>query len=255
MFNKLIVSTNERRKARTARFFCATSIIYATTFASILALTVLASNPRLADTGERALALIAPPAPSTPVAPQQTSSARPSRPSQVIDLRMPPVDFDKVRNSSAPPPTIAAVWDPNTAPGSGAPGGPGIPGLIDSVGHDGGAPPPPQQIEPARPKPTPPVDTTTPMRLPSVVLQGKAIERLKPEYPALARQIHLAGSVSVEVMITPDGRVETARAVSGHPLFVKAALQAARQWRFGPTLLNGVPVRVTGVIVFNFTLE
>jgi protein TonB len=91
--------------------------------------------------------------------------------------------------------------------------------------------------------------------LTSTVLQGKAIERRTPAYPALARQIHLSGSVSVEVMISLDGRVEAARAVSGHPLLVAAAIEAARGWRFEPTLLNGTPVRVTGVIVFNFTMQ
>jgi protein TonB len=101
----------------------------------------------------------------------------------------------------------------------------------------------------------PQVDTTRPVRLISSVLQGKAIERRTPNYPPLAKQIHLSGSVSVEVVIALDGRVEVARAISGHPLLVTAAVDAARGWRFEPTLLNGTPVRVSGVIVFNFTMQ
>jgi TonB family protein len=93
------------------------------------------------------------------------------------------------------------------------------------------------------------------VRLTSTVLQGKAIERRTPNYPPLARQIHLSGSVSVEVMLGLDGHVETARAISGHPLLVTAAVDAARGWRFEPTRLNGTPVRVSGVIVFNFTMQ
>ncbi|PYT03152.1 MAG: energy transducer TonB, partial [Acidobacteria bacterium] len=61
--------------------------------------------------------------------------------------------------------------------------------------------------------------------------------------------------VAVEVIISPEGRVESVRAVSGHPMLIPTALDAARAWRFGPTLLNGVPVRVTGVITFVFKLN
>jgi TonB family protein len=86
------------------------------------------------------------------------------------------------------------------------------------------------------------------------VLQGKAIERRKPIYPKLAQQIHLQGDVSIEVMIAPDGHVESARIVSGHPMLSEWAREAALGWRFQPTLLNQVPVRVTGVIVFVFKL-
>jgi protein TonB len=99
------------------------------------------------------------------------------------------------------------------------------------------------------------VDDNKPVRLVSTVLQGKAIVRQTPDYPPLAKQIRLAGPVQVEIMVSPDGRVESVRVVSGHPLLSAAAVKAAYGWRFGPTILNGTPVRVTGVIVFNFTLE
>jgi periplasmic protein TonB len=61
--------------------------------------------------------------------------------------------------------------------------------------------------------------------------------------------------VVVEVVISLDGRVEAARALNGHPLLTTAAVEAARGWRFHPTLLNGVAVRVTGLITFNFNLN
>jgi protein TonB len=94
-----------------------------------------------------------------------------------------------------------------------------------------------------------------PLRVSSTVLTGTAIERKTPAYPPLARQIRLQGSVVVEVIVSPEGRVESARALSGHPLFTKAAVDAANGWRFHPTLLNGVAVRVTGLITFNFNLN
>ena len=71
----------------------------------------------------------------------------------------------------------------------------------------------------------------------------------------MAIQVKIEGSVSVEVVISPEGRVEAARAVSGHPLLKPAAVEAARLWRFQPTLLNNSPVRVTGIITFVFKLN
>jgi protein TonB len=94
-----------------------------------------------------------------------------------------------------------------------------------------------------------------PVRISSTVLQGKAIDKIVPIYPPLAKQIRMQGEVSVEVIISPEGRVESVRIVSGHPMFVTAAGDAARRWRFEPTILNGVPVRVTGVITFVFKLN
>jgi TonB family protein len=91
-----------------------------------------------------------------------------------------------------------------------------------------------------------------PLKVSGAILQGKAIERKIPDYPQLARQIHLEGQVVVEVVISPDGRVESAHAISGHPLFVKAATDAAWGWRFQPTMIGDVPVRVTGVLTFVF---
>ncbi len=84
------------------------------------------------------------------------------------------------------------------------------------------------------------------------VLNGKAINLPAPEYPAIARQAKASGAVTVKVMIDENGAVISAQAVSGHPLLQAAAVAAARQARFSPTLLMGEPVKVTGVIVYNF---
>jgi protein TonB len=86
------------------------------------------------------------------------------------------------------------------------------------------------------------------------VLQGKAIFRRTPDYPAIARTIRLEGSVVVEVVISSEGFVESAKAISGHPLLAPTAVAAAREWRFQPTYLGSVPVRVAGAITFVFKL-
>lgn len=107
----------------------------------------------------------------------------------------------------------------------------------------------PKQDEPSR-TPT----TTEPGRAPisGGVLNGKAISLPAPEYPAIAKQARASGAVAVQVIIDENGSVISARAVSGHPLLQAAAVAAARQAKFSPTLLMGEPVKVNGVIVYNF---
>ncbi|MDT5059839.1 MAG: periplasmic protein TonB [Acidobacteriota bacterium] len=84
------------------------------------------------------------------------------------------------------------------------------------------------------------------------ILNGKAISLPKPAYPAIARAAHASGIVKVFVTIDEDGYVISSRAIAGHPLLQEAAVQTVRQARFSPTLLSGQPVKVTGVIVYNF---
>lgn len=84
------------------------------------------------------------------------------------------------------------------------------------------------------------------------VINGKAVNLAKPAYPAAARAVGAQGAVNVKVTIDEEGTVISAQAVSGHPLLQQAAVQAARESKFNPTLLSGQAVKVTGVIVYNF---
>jgi protein TonB len=84
------------------------------------------------------------------------------------------------------------------------------------------------------------------------VLNGKAISKPDPAYPAIAKAAHASGTVTVAITVDETGKVISARAVSGHPLLQQAAVQAAYQARFTPTLQAGRPVKVSGVISYNF---
>lgn len=81
---------------------------------------------------------------------------------------------------------------------------------------------------------------------------GRALELPKPSYPELARKAHVSGQVIVQLIIDTDGTVMKAAAVSGHPLLYGVSVEAARKSRFSPTKLDGKPVKVTGVITYNF---
>ncbi|MGA9770597.1 MAG: energy transducer TonB [Blastocatellia bacterium] len=87
------------------------------------------------------------------------------------------------------------------------------------------------------------------------VLQNSALSRVEPAYPPLAKASGVSGSVVVEITVDEEGKVIAARAISGHPLLKDAAVSAARQWTFTPTMLSGVPVKVIGTITFNFNLD
>ena len=86
-------------------------------------------------------------------------------------------------------------------------------------------------------------------------LNDKAISLPKPAYPPIAKQAHASGLVVVQVLVDEQGNVVTARAISGHPLLRAASVAAARGAKFSPTKVNGKPVKVSGVITYNFTAE
>lgn len=86
------------------------------------------------------------------------------------------------------------------------------------------------------------------------VLNGRASSLPAPAYPAAAMAVRAQGAVSVQVKIDESGNVIEAAAVSGHPLLRSAAEAAAREAKFAPTLLSGIPVKVSGILTYNFVI-
>lgn len=84
------------------------------------------------------------------------------------------------------------------------------------------------------------------------VVNGKATSLPKPPYPSAAVAVNAQGEVKVQVTIDEDGKVISAKAISGHPLLKREAERAAWSARFSPTTLSKIPVKVTGMIVYNF---
>lgn len=107
--------------------------------------------------------------------------------------------------------------------------------------------------EPPPPKPTPAPTPHAPIS--GGVLNGKAVHLVTPPYPPIARSAHASGAVQVQVLIDENGNVISAHAVSGHPLLQAAAVAAARASKFTPTKLSGQPVKVNGVIIYNFVAQ
>jgi protein TonB len=263
MFDKLIDSAPGRPRRRFLGFFFGTSIIYLLAITAALAVSVLITNPKLAHTSDlQSTRLVLPPKrgnSDTPPAKEQSSrkQTQPDIYNPVpLEQAAKQVAAEPTTDRSNNPPTTTRIEGSGVETGVGS-GDPDSHGFIPGMGTerrilpDTTAPPPPPVAISKQPK----KDDQSPIRLASTVLQGKAIDRRTPAYPRMAMIAHVEGPVSVEVVISPEGRVEVARAVSGHPLLKPAAAEAARSWRFQPTLLNGSPVRATGIITFVFKLD
>lgn len=104
--------------------------------------------------------------------------------------------------------------------------------------------------------PLPPSPSSAPSAVPKTITKGvvnsSAISLPQPAYPPAAKAVGAGGLVNVEVLIGEEGNVISAHAVSGHPFLRRVSETAAQGAKFRPTLLSGVPVKVSGIIVYNF---
>jgi TonB family protein len=91
-----------------------------------------------------------------------------------------------------------------------------------------------------------------PAKVSGGILNGRALNRIKPGYPAAAREAGASGTVEVRIVFDETGKVIWAKAVSGHPQLRQAAEDAAWQTKFSPTVLSGQPVRTSGILLYNF---
>jgi protein TonB len=258
MFDRLIESTSERRNARTWGYFLVSFCIWALVLMAIGVGGILAYDAQLNLPGSlNDVAVYVPSPPPPPPAPRRGPVATTPTPT-------PAAFVARVPSETIPPPappTIPAGSNlPNAIDGGGSETGvtgglPGATGNGPSTSAGNGRP----DVRPPPPPPQPrqTVDETVRQDRPrtiSRVITGLAVTRVEPVYPEIARRMRVTGSVVVEVTISEEGSVISAKAISGHPLLRDAAIRAARQWRFTPTILGGSPVRVMGTITFNFKM-
>ncbi len=90
------------------------------------------------------------------------------------------------------------------------------------------------------------------LRVSQSVMEGNLIHKIEPRYPQMARIAHIQGDVLLTTIIDKQGDVKNLRAVSGHPILIQAALDAVRQWKYKPYLLNGEPVEIETTITIKF---
>jgi protein TonB len=179
--------------------------------------------------------------PSTEPAPAGTrAGAGSAAPHASVDvlLRMPSRIPKGIPAAGDDPPQLESL-------GSAIPGTPN--GNSSGVAHlfEGGSRP----VLPAeRPR-----TVVAPLRI-SHISEGNLIRRVQPAYPALARSARIHGVVVLQAVISRQGTIENLKVVSGHPMLLPAAVDAVRQWRYRPYILNNEPVEVETQITVNFSL-
>jgi protein TonB len=89
----------------------------------------------------------------------------------------------------------------------------------------------------------------------SVMMQGNLVHRVEPVYPSIAKSTGVQGTVLIKALISSNGRIEQAQVISGSPLLAPAALEAIKQWRYRPYVLNGGTIEVETEITVNFVLS
>ena len=196
--------------------------------------------------GQLMFLLVAPPPPPPPPPPAAAPVQHRSKQVQTDivngELRTPtkiPKKVKMIKEDEAPPPAMAATGVVGGVPG-GVPGG-SMGGVIGSVLS-------------STPVAVPKIATPTRVRVSSGVSSGLLIRKVSPTYPPLARQARIQGTVVLQAQISKDGNIQNLQLISGHPMLAPAAIEAVKQWKYKPYLLNGEPVEVETQVQVNFTL-
>jgi protein TonB len=189
--------------------------------------------------------LVAPPPPPPPPPP----AAAPVKVVKQIqtdivngELRTPtkiPKKVQMIKEDEAPPPVAATTGVVGGVPG-GVPGG-SMGGVMGSILS-------------ATPTVAPKIATPQRVRVSSGVSTGMLVRKVPPTYPPLARQARIQGTVILQATISKEGSIENLQLISGHPMLAPAAIEAVKQWKYKPYLLNGEPVEVETQVQVNFTL-
>ena len=140
---------------------------------------------------------------------------------------------DDASGPEAPPCTFCVLGGTGTGTGANP--------VLGSIGN------------PAAAVPSPPPPVVHPLRI-SHMMEGNLIYRVQPIYPPLARAARIQGTVMLRAIISRTGTIENLQVISGHPMLVGAAIDAVRQWRYRPYVLNGDPVEVETQVTVNFSL-
>lgn len=254
VFLTAILETGNRKLQRRSPFEWAGAMALHVAIIATLIIVPLYTTGTIHFNEYETTPLIAPPLP--PPAPPAPVAAAPVAPHAVHPNAKLTFKVQKVIQPTAIPKKVSSDTDSYTPPALGGVAG-GLPGGVTGGEIGGGIggvlggttavtpPPPPSQPKPARKV----------VRVGSDLKAPRQTVNVNPEYPALARQTHIWGVVLVDAIIDEQGNVVQARAISGHPLLIPAALKAVLQWKYEPTSLNGQPISVELQVQVHFNLN
>ena len=241
MFEEMVVSSPTSKKTNKP-WTVVVSMLLQMTFLAILILIPLIYTDALPK-GTFATMLVAPPPPPPPPPPPAVEKIIRVKPqvhlmqnNQLVQPRVIPKET-KIIKEEAEAPDVGMTGGVPGGVAGGSMGGV-LGGVIGGAGSG----------------PAPPKPTQTRIRQGGAVTAASLINKVNPVYPPLARQTRVSGTVRLHAIISKDGSVQQLEVLSGHPLLVQSALDAVRQWRYRPTLLNGEPVEVDTTIDVIFSL-
>jgi protein TonB len=189
--------------------------------------------------------LVAPPPPPPPPPPPAAA------PVKVVKIQS-EMTNGQLRTPTKIPQKIQMIKEEEAPPDAGMVGvAGGVPGGIPggSVGGVMGG------ILSSQPVAVPKVAAPTRVRVSQGVSQGLLIKRVTPNYPSLAKQARIQGQVVLQAEISKEGTIQNLQLISGHAMLAPAAIEAVKQWRYKPYLLNGEPVAVETQVIVNFSLN
>jgi TonB family protein len=228
------------------------SILSQTVFVCVLILVPLLTSPAL-PTQRFVSFLLAPPSPPPPAPPALPQIAAVAAPTEVFDDRLiaPKAMPDQAKEIIDPPERSVGVvgLDRLVSGPTGVEGGV----IASMIGREFAPLPPKPSPAPVVEKVQPRLDG--PVRVHSTIQQAKLLRKIAPQYPRPARDVRVQGTVQLNAIIATDGTIRSIKLISGHPFLAKAAIDAVKQWRYAPTLLNGEPVEVATRIDVNFKLQ
>jgi protein TonB len=182
-------------------------------------------------------------------------------PMQKVDLKVAPATNAAAPRTPRPVFHAPRLQGPTTVPRM-IDVSPDPPEIANAINASGPSSPLPGgfTIEPLPPPSTPVVNApapppSAPVRVGGGVQSAKLIFGHRPAYPALARAARVQGTVRIQALIARDGSIGDLQVLSGPPLLIAAAMEAVKQWRYQPTLLNGEPVEVVTEILVTFALS
>jgi protein TonB len=193
-----------------------------------------------------------PPPPPPPPAASTPSAAKVVKVTSNIAngrLRTPsriPSKVQMIKEDEAPPPVATTGGVVGGVPG-GIPGGQ-LDGVIGGIISSSSS-------LAVVPRLSPPPPVVQRVRVSQGVTKGLLIYRVEPAYPPLAKQARIQGVVVLTAIIGKDGNIQNLQVVSGHPLLAPAAIEAVKQWRYKPFVLNGQPVEVETTVTVNFRVH
>lgn len=277
MLDQLVESKSHTgENTKRGGFLLTTFVIVTTLFAGGIIYSLFAKDIGTSDEGLELSTLVAPPLPeeAPPPPPEPEQKPEKQQTSEKVETTIVKDAYATVENTKEPPKETTgqkdvmairagekfSLGDRNVRASNPTAG-------VDRSGEGGGGitsnaptqpteeePPPQLPVKTPTPKPEP-TKAPVPKIISKGVVNGSAISLPKPPYPPAAKAVRAAGTVSVQVTIDENGNVISASAAGGHPLLQQAAVGAARQAKFRPTLLSGTPVKVTGIITYNFVAQ